>query len=92
MPIGRVDLTWISQTEVMVSWIETAEETTDIVTAIVSTNGDVQPPRIVTEIQPGRVSGYPQMEKVEDLLFFAWTEGGEQGSVMSKWVPISAFR
>ena len=92
MPIGRVDLTWISQTEVMVSWIETAEETTDIVTAIVSTNGDVQPPRIVTEIQPGRVSGYPQMEKVEDHLFFAWTEGGEQGSVMSKWVPISAFR
>lgn len=92
MPIGRVDLTWISQTEVMVSWIETAEETTDIVTAIVSTNGDVQPPRIVTEIQPGRVSGYPQMEKVEDRLFFAWTEGGEQGSVMSKWVPISAFR
>ena len=35
-PIGRVDLTWISQTEVMVSWIEMAEETTDIVTSIVS--------------------------------------------------------
>jgi hypothetical protein len=91
-PIGRVDLTWISQTEVMVSWIEMAEETTDIVTSIVSKSGNVQTPRIVSEIQPGRVSGYPQMEMVDDQLFFAWTEGGENGRVMTKWVSLSAFR
>ncbi|MBT3478883.1 MAG: hypothetical protein HOA15_03450 [Candidatus Marinimicrobia bacterium] len=91
-PIGRVDLTWISQTEVMVSWIEMAEETTDIVTSIVSKSGNVQTPRIVSEIQPGRVSGYPQMEIVDDQLFFAWTEGGENGRVMTQWVSLSAFR
>ena len=91
-PIGRVDLTWVSKSEVMVSWIEMAEETTDIVTSIVSKSGNVQTPRIVSEIQPGRVSGYPQMEMVDDQLFFAWTEGGENGRVMTKWVSLSAFR
>ncbi len=91
-PIGRVDLIWINENEVMASWIESAEETTNIVTAIVSKDGDVQNPRIVSEIQPGRVSGYPQMEMVDDQLFFAWTEGGEDGSVKTKWIPVEAFR
>ena len=91
-PIGRVDVIWLNENEIMVSWIETAEETTDIVTSIVSKSGNVQTPRIVSEIQPGRVSGYPQMEMVDDQLFFAWTEGGENGRVMTKWVSLSAFR
>ena len=91
-PIGRVDLIWLNENEVMASWIELAEETTNIVSAIISKDGEAQQPRIVSEIQPGRVSGYPQMEMVDDQLFFAWTEGGENGGVKSKWVPVSAFR
>ena len=33
-PIGRVDLTWISPYEVMASWIESSEQTTNIVASI----------------------------------------------------------
>ena len=68
------------------------EETTNIVSAIVSKDGEAQQPRIISEIQPGRVAGYPQMEMVDDQLFFAWTEGGDGGGVKSKWVSVSAFR
>jgi hypothetical protein len=32
------------------------------------------------------------MEMVDDQLFFAWTEGGENGRVMTQWVSLSAFR
>ena len=91
-PIGRVDLIWLNESEVMASWIESAEETTNIVSAIVSKDGKAQQPRIISEIQPGRVAGYPQMEMVDDQLFFAWTEGGDGGGVKSKWVSVSAFR
>ena len=91
-PIGRVDIIWLNENEVMASWIESAEETTNIVSAIVSKDRTDQQARVVSEIQPGRVSGYPQMEMVDDQLFFAWTEGGKGGGVKSKWVHISAFR
>jgi hypothetical protein len=91
-PIGRVDIIWLNENEVMTSWIESAEETTNIVSAIVSKDRTVQNARVISKIQPGRVSGYPQMEMVDDKLFFAWTEGGKGGGVKSKWVHISAFR
>ena len=91
-PIGRVDLIWISDNEVMVSWIEIGEETTNILTTIVTKNGSAGTPHIISEIAPGRVSGYPQMERAEDRVFFAWTEGGEDGGIKSKWIPLSHFR
>ena len=91
-PIGRLDLVWINDKEVMVSWIETTEMTTNILSRIVSKNGHMLEPRIISEIEPGRVSGYPQMEIVDDQLFFAWTESGNGGGIKSKWVSLSAFR
>ena len=91
-PIGRVDLVWINDKEVMVSWIETSDMTTNILSRIVSKNGEMLEPRIISEIEPGRVSVYPQMEIVDDQLFFAWTESGNGGGIKSKWVPLSGFR
>ena len=91
-PIGRVDLIWLNENEVVVSWIEMAEETTNIVSTIVSMDGVVQQAQIISEIEPGRVSGYPQMEIVDDQLFFAWTESGDEGGIKSKWVSVSEFR
>jgi hypothetical protein len=49
-------------------------------------------PQIISKVEPGRVSGYPQMELVDDQLFFAWTEGGVEGGIKSKWVSVSEFR
>ena len=91
-PIGRVDLIWINDSEVMVSWIENAEETTNILGSIISKRGEVTAPKIVSEIEPGRISGYPQMEKVDDQLFFAWTEAGKDGGINTMWKNISGFR
>ena len=91
-PIGRVDLTWISPYEVMASWIESSEQTTNIVASIISRDGSINTPYTISEIQPGRVSGYPQMEKVNNQIMFAWTELENESLIKSKWLPISAFR
>jgi len=91
-PIGRVDLVWINDNEVIVSWIGLSDLKTNILSRIVSKNGQMQKPRIISEIDPGRVSGYPQMEIVNDQLFFAWTESGTGGGIKSKWVSVSEFR
>ena len=91
-PIGRVDLTWISPYEVMASWIESSEQTTNIVASIISRDGSINIPYTISEIQPGRVSGYPQMEKVNNQIMFAWTELENESLIKSKWLPISAFR
>ena len=91
-PIGRVDLTWISPSEVMASWIESAEKTTNILATIISKSGNVHTSQIVSEIQPGRVSGYPQMEKVNNHVMFAWTELEKESRIKTKWFSISSFR
>ncbi|MBT4318102.1 MAG: hypothetical protein HOD52_03360 [Candidatus Marinimicrobia bacterium] len=91
-PIGRVDLIWINNNEVIVSWIEYSDSTTNILARIVSKNGKMYQPQIISKVEPGRVSGYPQMEIVDDQLFFAWTEGGVEGGIKSKWVSVSEFR
>ena len=59
---------------------------------IISKNGNVSSPRIISEIQPGRVSGYPQMEKVNDQVMFAWTELEKESIIKTKWFAISSFR
>jgi len=91
-PIGRVDLIWINNNEVIVSWIESSDSTTNILARIVSKNGKMYQPQIISKVEPGRISGYPQMEIVDDQLFFAWTEGGVEGGIKSKWVSVSEFR
>ena len=60
--------------------------------SIISISGKVNEPRIVSAIQPGRVSGYPQMEKVNNHVMFAWTESGNDGGVKTLWRKISDFR
>ena len=32
------------------------------------------------------------MEKVDDQLFFAWTEAGKDGGINTMWKNISGFR
>jgi hypothetical protein len=91
-PIGRVDLVWLNKEEVIVSWVEISDKSTNILSRIVSKNGDMYKAKIISEIEPGRVAGYPQMERVDDQLFFAWTESGEQGGIKSKWFSVLEFR
>ncbi len=89
MPLGRVDLEWINDDEVLVSWIESSEQSSNIVVRKVKNDLTIREGIVVAEVSKGRISGYPQMEILKDQILFAWTEISTQTSVASKWIPLS---
>ena len=89
MPLGRVDLEWINDDEVLVSWIESSEQSSNIVVRKVKNDLTIREGIVVAEVSKGRISGYPQMEILKDQILFAWTEISTKTSVASKWIPLS---
>mgnify|MGYP001157159456 FL=1 len=92
MPLGRVDLEWINNNEVIVSWIESGDETSNIYARRVNINTSLSKETLVEKIPPGRISGYPQMEVVNNNVLFAWTEINKKTIVASKWLSLSAIK
>ena len=89
MPLGRVDLEWINDDEVLVSWIESSEQSSNIVVRKVKNDLTMRDKIVIAEVSKGRISGYPQMEILKDQILFAWTEISTKTSVASKWIPLS---
>jgi hypothetical protein len=78
-PIGRVDVIELDETTAMISWLDN-EEKSAIKYRKVSKDGTMSDPSILTETSDSRGSGFPQMEKVGDQVYFAWTNLSEEGS------------
>ena len=89
MPIGRVDVIWVDENHALVSWIESSEKSSNIVVRKVKNDATINKEIVVAKIAKGRISGYPQMEIINDQILFAWTEVSSETAVASKWIPIS---
>ena len=50
----------------------------------VSLKGEVDSPLVVSKIDAGRGSGYPQMVNFQNELIFAWTEPGQWKIIMAR--------
>jgi hypothetical protein len=72
-PLGRVDVVMLDKNSAVVSWLTSKDEKTIIMAAQVNKNGEVSEARIVSETSSSRGSGFPQMEKVGNNIYFAWT-------------------
>lgn len=72
--IGRVDIVILDADTVVVSYVETNDKTGWFKAVKVHSSGKVSNPKIITEVNPTRKSGFPQMELVGDTAHFAWTE------------------
>ncbi len=68
--IGRVDLEWIDESRVVVSWMEG----TLIRAAVVDMDGNREAPLTIAESSDARSSGFPQMTRAGSDLLFAWTD------------------
>ena len=62
MPIGRVDIEWISNSEILISWIEDGDDSSNIMARRISIDNNLSNETLIEKIPPGRVTGYPQME------------------------------
>ena len=69
-PIGRVDLVMLDKENAMVSWMEGST----IKAIKVNADGSKGQPFIIAESSDSRSSGFPQMTKAGDKLFFAWAD------------------
>jgi len=78
--MGRVDVVWIDEETVVVSWMESEGKTARLQLAKVSTNGTVSQKLTLLEMAGSRQAGFPQLEKVDGMLYFAWTEIAEKES------------
>ncbi|MBL7852435.1 MAG: exo-alpha-sialidase [Cyclobacteriaceae bacterium] len=68
--IGRVDIEWIDDHRVIVSWMEG----TYIKAAVVHADGERETPVTIAESSEARSSGFPQITRTQHGLVVAWTD------------------
>jgi hypothetical protein len=71
--IGRVDVEFLNQKEVLISYIEGDDNGTFLRIKKVSIDGKASAPITISEIDGGRNTGVPQLEKFNDDVFIVWT-------------------
>ncbi len=90
--IGRVDLVLLDYQTGIVSWMETVEEGTFLRAAKVGIGGEMGTPIPIAAMDPGRKSGFPQLELHGDRVYFAWTEVvGDRIKVKTAFLEKDAF-
>lgn len=81
-PVGRVDTVLLEDGSALVTWIENRSEgIAEIRMRRIEQNGVRGPTIIITETRSARASGFPQMTRLGDDVFFAWTDAGEPTQV-----------
>ncbi len=73
-PIGRVDIAMLDSATAMVSWMEGAS----IKAVKVYADGKKDSPITIASSSEARSSGFPQMTKSKNKIFFAWTDDKEK--------------
>ncbi|MCH9661241.1 MAG: hypothetical protein K0U54_10065 [Bacteroidetes bacterium] len=77
---GRVDITMLSPTEAAVLWMEPKGDEEVVQLVKVMADGTKGSPIEISKTSSERASGFPQLERVGDRLFVAWTIVGENTS------------
>ena len=71
--IGRVDVAFLNDSEVMVSYMEVDDVGTYLRLKKVSIDGKVSKPITISKIDSGRNTGVPQLEILDNEIFIVWT-------------------
>ena len=71
--IGRVDVVYLNDKEVLVSYMEDDDYDTYLRLKKVSIDGKVSNPITISKIDSGRNTGVPQLEILNDEIFIVWT-------------------
>ena len=80
--LGRVDITMISDTEAIISWMENKGDDTLIQVMKIESNGSMGSPITVSKTSAERARGFPQLEVLGDQIYIAWTNvNGETSSI-----------
>jgi len=70
--IGRVDVAFLEENAILVSWMESTDDGADLKIVKVNSEGKKFEPIIVTKLSSARASGFPQLEIVKGIVYVAW--------------------
>lgn len=77
-PTGRVGAALMPDGSALITWIEKENGKAVFKVRRVTASGALGSPQIVTASSAARSSGFPQIVRTNDEVWFAWTEAGEQ--------------
>jgi hypothetical protein len=80
-PVGRVDVSILTDGSALVSWLERAAKGGEIKVRRVRPDGSRDQAITVAESSVARVSGFPQMARAGNEIIFAWTDPGTPSRV-----------
>lgn len=87
---GRVDLRWIDDSRVAVSWLTGVEQTGEIRVQAADAGGLIGSPVVVGTTSSSRSAGFPRMIRHRDRLIFAWTVPGDPPTIRMAALPLGA--
>ncbi|EMR03089.1 hypothetical protein [Cesiribacter andamanensis] len=70
-PMGRVSIQLIAEDKALLSWLDKEGQ---LVVRQVSANGQMSPVKIVASGLGARKSGFPQLKRLKDRMYLAWTQ------------------
>ena len=91
-PIGRVDVEFISEKEVVLSWLSTISGKGQLLVRKVQLDGEKGPIKVINQISTDRSTGFPQIEKFDDDIYISWTDNSEfKKRVKVTKIPLSSI-
>ncbi len=89
-PYGRVDVVLAAPGKAVVSWLSRDNDKTIIKARLINDMGETIKTYTIAETKAARSSGFPQMAKYGNDLYFAWTaEQDERSTIKMKRVPLN---
>ena len=82
-PAGRVDLVFIGETHVLISWLENIQDGSAMIRGMfVRTDGWTSNPFYIVKTSQSRKSGFPRLAVLNDQIYLSWTElTGDQSRI-----------
>lgn len=91
--LGRVDVLLIDKKTAIVSWMESQDKQTKLKAVKVSESGKKFTPLTITTLDASRNTGFPQMELVNNTVYFAWTslKTNKATAIKTAYVALNDF-
>ena len=90
--LGRVDTLLLPDGSALVCWLAGTVENGEIKVRRIQPNGTVGPVSPIAKTDISRSSGFPRMARLQDEVFFAWTEFGKPSNVRIASTDVSAYK
>ena len=90
-PIGRVDIVMLPDGTTLVSWLEFVGISSEIRVRRVYPNGMKDTSSTLEKAGGGSVSGWPQIEIINDEIIFAWTDTESPSTIRSATAKLTRF-